>query len=118
MKFALTGFCSLSLLLSMTTMASAHPEAIRQEALLGLRVGSKGITYYVYSGGCTVKNDFQVYTLESYPPQLQLTRLKADNCKVLVPDGEEIFFTWDEVGLQKGMPFKVLNPLQAFVVPE
>jgi hypothetical protein len=116
MKFALTGL--VSMLISFTAAAMPHQAISKQDALLGLRVGSQGITYYVYSGGCTKKSDFQVYILESYPPQLQLARLKPDHCKGLVPDGETIFYTWEEVGLQKGMPFKVRNPLESFVVPE
>jgi hypothetical protein len=114
MKRLLTGIFSLLLALS-NTAASAEPTA--EEALLGLRVSSKGITYYVYSGGCTQKSDFQVYSLESYPVQLLLVRTKPDVCKVYVPDGVKIFFRWDEVGLQQGMPFRVKNLLNSFTVP-
>jgi hypothetical protein len=87
------------------------------EALLGIRVTTQGLSYYVRSGGCTTKADFTVYVMESYPPQLLLKRLKPDYCKGLAPDGVEIFFRWEELGLPKGMPFKVLNPLRDFVVP-
>ncbi len=114
MKRVLTGIFSLLLTLSNT---SASAEAKSEESLLGLRVTSQGIAYYVYSGGCTKKSDFQVYALESYPVQLQLVRTRADHCKVLVPDGVKIFFSWDEIGLQAGMPFRVINPLQSFTVP-
>lgn len=114
MKHLMTGIISL-LLAASTTSAAA--QATGEESLLGLRVTSKGIAYYVYSGGCTDKSDFQVYMLESYPVQLQLVRTKPDVCKVYVPDGVKIFFRWDEIGLQPGMPFRVRNPLQSFTVP-
>lgn len=114
MKRTRTGIVSLFLAL-FSSMAAAEPAI--EESLLGLRVSSKGISYFVYSGGCTQKSDFQVYVLESYPVQLQLVRLKPDVCKVLVPDGVRIFFRWDEIGLQKGMPFRINNPVQAFTVP-
>ncbi len=114
MKLGLTVIASLLLALS-GTVASADPRL--GEPLLGLRVNSDGITYYVYSGGCTEKSDFEVNILKSSPIQLQLIRLKPDICEVYVPDGVEIFFGWDEVGLQKGMPFRVNNPLQSFTVP-
>jgi hypothetical protein len=115
MKHRLTGIVPVLFALNTSVMAASIPQ--QQEALLGLRVTSKGLSYYVYSGGCTKKDDFTVNVMESYPPQLQLKRLKADDCKGLVPDGLEIFYSWEELGLPKGMPFKVLNPLKDFVVP-
>ncbi|WP_141733308.1 hypothetical protein [Oligoflexus tunisiensis] len=115
MKFVSTVLGALLLPFS-SAMADLQPP--RQEPLLGLRVSSKGITYFVYTAGCTQKSDFEVYTLESYPPQLNLVRIKPDTCDAYVPDGKAIFYRWEEVGLPRGFPFKVNNPVQNFVVPD
>lgn len=100
-----TGRYSPALLALANTSALA--ELKLEEPLLSLRVTSKGIAHYVYSGGCTKKSDFQVYVLESYPVKLQLVRTKPDVCKVYLPDGVKIFFSWDEIGMDAGMPFRV-----------
>jgi hypothetical protein len=114
MKFVSTVLGMLLLPVS-TAMADVQP---KQESLLGVRVSSKGITYFVHSSGCTKKSDFELYTLESYPPQLNLVRIRPDPCDAYVPDGQAIFYRWEELGMPRGFPFKVNNPVQNFVIPE
>lgn len=88
--------------------------AEEQEALLGLTVDEGGISFQVFSGGCTHKEDFQVQFLgNTRNNALNLVRMRPDFCKALVPYGTTIKFTYEELGLKKGAEFKVVNPLAA-----
>lgn len=81
------------------------------EPLLGVQVTQTGIEFQVISGGCTEKKDFAIGWLESSPPQLQLIRIRKDDCKMNMPLGTSIQFSWEDLGLQSGVKFTISNPI-------
>ena len=82
------------------------------EAVLNATEVEEGISFTVFTGGCTFKDDFEVVVNESQvPATLKLVRTRPDLCLGYFPEGVEIDFTWTELGLQK-QPVWILNPLQ------
>jgi hypothetical protein len=86
------------------------------EELFGIRVDEKGIVFQVQSGGCTQKGNFEVRILESEPLQVLLVRTRPDPCDGLVPYGEKIPFSYQELGLVEGARFIVINPRKVVTV--
>lgn len=81
------------------------------EPLLGLQVERDGIEFTVFSGGCTSKEDFLIYTMESNPIQLELVRNHHDFCEAFIPGGHKIKFSWSELGLINESTFTIRNPI-------
>ena len=82
------------------------------EELLGIQYDAKGVTFQVYSSGCTVKTHFELIMKETSPIVYTLKRVAhADFCNVWLPYGEKITYTYREMGLLEGSKFIVSNPL-------
>ena len=86
------------------------------EKLLGTLVDEDGIVFQVPSSGCTQKKDFEVRVLESEPLQLLVVRIKPDFCDAVVPYGERIRYSYEELNLANGTRFIVINPRQVVTV--
>lgn len=102
------GFLSACLF---SSIAIANPSEV-SESLFGLSPGPQGLSFQVYSGGCTDKEDFQVRILESFPMQLELIRINPDYCRAYIPYGVDITYSWEDLGLRAGDKFTVINPLR------
>lgn len=87
------------------------------EPLMGLLIRRNAIIFQVLSNGCTAKDDFQLAVLESTPLQLRLIRLREDPCDAYLPLGTHIRFSYQELGIQRGDKFRVVNPLATLEVP-
>ena len=81
----------------------------QSESLMGAYYDSEGITYQVYSGGCTRKAHFDVLIQETFPVGLRLVRKQPDLCEAYIPYGVHIKFTWDELGMRNGDKFHFAN---------
>lgn len=81
------------------------------EALLGLRIDERGLTFQVESSGCTKKGDFEVQVFDVKPRQFLLLRTRPDLCEAVVPYGKRIRFSFAELGIEIGDRIRVLNPL-------
>ncbi|MBN2354245.1 MAG: hypothetical protein JXD23_16875 [Spirochaetales bacterium] len=76
------------------------------------------ISFTAASGGCTTKSDFRVNVkpVRGRPgsPHYLLTieRIKADDCKALLPEGVVIVFDLErDLGLKGAYTFSVANPM-------
>lgn len=99
----------------LTSVATANSLESR-ESIFGLSPGPEGLSFQVYSGGCTDKEDFQIRILESFPVQLELVRINPDYCRAYIPYGVKILYSWDELGMSSGSKFSVINPLRVTTI--
>jgi hypothetical protein len=81
------------------------------EPVLGLQVGPEGITFQVYSGGCTEREHFRVERFGSDPVQLLLIRMTPDTCEAYIPYGTTVRYSYESLGLENDRRFIVLNPM-------
>jgi len=88
-----------------------EPETGTVEELLGLQVGADGVTFQVFSGGCTTIEDFRIERFASDPIQLLLVRVVPDLCEAYLPYGTTIRYSYESLGLDNGQRFRVLNPM-------
>jgi hypothetical protein len=92
-------------------MAKADEPNWHQVRLLGFKTGPGGIAFQVPTGGCLKKTDFAARALRdgSGPVYLQLLSARVDNCRGAFPYGTTIRFSYDEMGIQVGESFVILN---------
>lgn len=88
-----------------------EPETGTVEELFGLQVGPEGVTFQVFSGGCTTIEDFRIERFASDPIQLLLVRVVPDLCEAYLPYGTTIRYSYESLGLDTGQRFRVLNPM-------
>jgi len=88
-----------------TTRAEAL-EAVRKVDFDGQR-----LNVVVGSNGCTETSSFEVKIKDGDPAELTLTRRTPDLCKALVAEGVTVSWTYAELGLERGQPVRVLNPI-------
>lgn len=88
-----------------TTRAEAL-EAVRKVDFDGQR-----LNVVVGSNGCTETSSFEIKIKDGDPAELTLTRRTPDLCKALVPEGVTVSWTYAELGLERGEPVRVLNPI-------
>lgn len=87
--------------------ARAEPlEAVRKVDFDGQR-----LNVVVGSNGCTEASSFEVRIKDGEPAELTLARRTPDLCKALVPEGKTISWTYEELGLERGQPVRVQNPI-------
>ncbi|HAQ35730.1 MAG: hypothetical protein CMF74_06145 [Maricaulis sp.] len=84
------------------------------ETVLGSRmIGNDILVVRVASNGCTQKGDFTVEVRRrdgAYNVMLERTR--EDYCRALMPNGVEIAFGFEELGVPEGATVRVANPQQ------
>lgn len=69
----------------------------------------------VASNGCTTRDSFaaDVYGAQGWNFDVTLRRVHADNCRAILPQGVELAWTFDELGLPPGAGIRVTNPRSA-----
>lgn len=83
------------------------PEAVR-----AARFDNGRLTVRANSNGCTSASDFEVLLVGADPAELTLTRSRPDLCRALVPDGVELSWTYQELGLEPGETARLRNPIR------
>lgn len=69
--------------------------------------------FWVSSNGCTAKADIQPVVRESSDgPIITLRRIKEDHCREVRPEGIEMRWSFEELGLADGSRLSVENPYQ------
>lgn len=69
--------------------------------------------FWVSSNGCTAKADIQpVVRQSSDGPIITLRRIKEDRCRQVQPEGVEMRWSFEELGLAAGSRLSVENPYQ------
>ena len=93
---------------SQTTTAQAAP----LESLRAIRFEAGAVVVRVDSYGCTQASVFAVEVVYDQTAELTFTRESPDLCKALIPDGVELRWTYEELGLASGKAALVRNPLR------
>lgn len=69
--------------------------------------------FWVTSNGCTAKEDITpVVRASSDGPIITLRRIKEDRCRESLPEGTEVRWSFEELGLAPGSRLSVDNPYQ------
>ena len=63
------------------------------------------------NAGATAAGMGHLVCMDDDPAELTLARRSPDLCKALVPEGKTVSWTYDELGLERGQPVRVLNPI-------
>lgn len=84
------------------------------EPVRAARVADGRFYARVDSNGCTDAEDFAVHLDEADDGSvwLGLERTDKDMCKALVPDGVELSWSLQELGVTRPGPYRLLNPLK------
>lgn len=72
----------------------------------------------VFSNGCTNKDSFEAVATGSpragWAFDVTLTRLAPDTCEAILPQGVELVWTADELGLPATAPMTLTNPVDTY----
>jgi hypothetical protein len=69
--------------------------------------------FWVTSNGCTAKEDITpVVRASNEGPIITLRRIKEDRCREILPEGAELRWSFEELGLAPGSRLSVENPYQ------
>lgn len=69
--------------------------------------------FWVTSNGCTAKEDITpVVRTSSEGPIITLRRIKEDRCRESLPEGAELRWSFEELGLAPGSRLSVESPYQ------
>ena len=87
--------------------------ASRMETLLEARVvGGNILVIRVASNGCTQKADFELdVRRRSGGYAVTVERTREDYCRAIVPNGVEIPYGFEELGVRSGSTVTVVNPV-------
>jgi hypothetical protein len=111
-------FASLSVGACATTpglrVAAAREPRMELEPLYGLRSTRKGLEMSVHVDGCTPVEDYVPYIDRlSRPATLSVARRRLRACPAGAGLGyRTLIFSWAQLGLGRGEPLLVLNPLR------
>ena len=92
-----------------TDQGAARAEAL--EAVRKVDFDGQRLSVVVGSNGCTEAASFEVRIKDGDPAELTLTRRAPDLCKALAPEGKIVSWTYGELGLERGQPVRVMNPI-------
>jgi hypothetical protein len=89
----------------------AEPPSSELEPIHAVIAGPRGLTVRVTSHGCTTKADFAHYTEpRGEAVTVAFARRRLDRCGGVAREAE-ILFSYEELGLARGQPSVVLNPI-------
>ena len=93
---------------SHTTTAISEP----LETLRAVRFEPGALVVVAASNGCTDASSFAVKVSEGEGPTgVSLTRQRPDLCRALLPEGVELRWTYEELGLKPGTAVTIANPV-------
>ena len=102
----------LGTLIILLTSTSAWASDYPPETLIGYIRDYKLMTFQVFSGGCTKKEDFKLeVNNQRETTYVTLYRLYPDYCKAFIPFGTYVSFTYTELGISNRQQLRVTNPL-------
>ncbi|MGY6627914.1 MAG: hypothetical protein ACXIVL_05310 [Oceanicaulis sp.] len=117
LKTACAGALAL-ILTACQTGPYGPPPGQSAEPVYDWRVDRTGdLVVRVASNGCTTRDSFvaDVYGAggQGWNFDVTLTRIHSDNCRALLPQGVELVWSRDELGLPQGAGLRVTNPRSA-----
>jgi len=76
-------------------------------------IGRDEAVFWVTSNGCTSKEDITpTVRASSEGPIITLRRIKEDRCRETLPNGAEVRWSFEELGLPPGARLSVESPYQ------
>ena len=85
----------------------------RLEPVHAAAIARDEAVFWVTSNGCTSKEDITpVVRASSDGPIITLRRIKEDRCRETLPEGAEMRWSFEELGLAPGTRLSVENPYQ------
>lgn len=116
--FALAGCATAPVSGPAPIVAPAGTPLAELEPLYRAEAGRDGLTISVGSNGCTAKADFAFYVeRKGEAVTLAFGRRRVDPCRSFAMGRTDLSFTWDELGVARGAPVFLLNPLVAWTGP-
>lgn len=98
----------LGLILHFSLTSFANPQL---ESLLGNGFDQKGVFIQVSDGGCTDRDSFHFETKSKDNLKvITFYRIIPDYCRAFYRYGSKIYFSYQELGIEKGNGFTVANP--------
>ena len=83
------------------------------EPVLAAAIARDEAVFWVTSNGCTAKEDITPVVRSSNDgPIITLRRIREDRCRENRPEGTELRWSFDELGLAPGSRLSVENPYQ------
>ena len=83
------------------------------EPVHAVAIAQNQAVFWVSSNGCTAKEDLSpVVRASDDGPIITLRRLKEDRCRESLPEGVEMRWSFQEMGLEPGTRVSVENPYQ------
>jgi len=89
---------------------TAQAEAL--ETLSAARFEAGGVIIRVGSNGCTRTQDFAVEVETGATIALTFNREQPDVCRAFLPEGVELRWSYEELGLTAGQAVAIRNPVQ------
>ncbi|MEL6386836.1 MAG: hypothetical protein AAFR00_05760 [Pseudomonadota bacterium] len=82
--------------------------------VFGAEIVADSITFLVSSNGCTDASFFAVDVDRRGDQTFAITldRIRTDNCRALVPEGVDVSFTFQELGIPDGASVIVRNTIR------
>jgi hypothetical protein len=112
---ALLGGCAVG---PPAVLAPAGAGFAELEPLYLARAGRDSLIIAVASNGCTAKADFAFYLdRRAGAATLAFGRRRLDTCQSFAQGKTELSFGWDELGVERGAPVFLLNPLLPWTGP-
>lgn len=122
MRRAITGFSFVVLAGVLSACGASSPREPYDptpipvgEPILGWHVEDNGdLVARVRSGGCTTKASFDPFVEggPSWDFDVELIRVHPDHCEAFFPNGVEVTFTREDLGLPRGARIQVINPVR------
>lgn len=95
------------------SVSAATPMPGQVEAVHAAAVAQDQAVFWVSSNGCTQKADLTPVVRETLDgPVLTLRRLREDKCREVQPQGVEMRWSFEELGLAPGSRVSIENPYQ------
>ena len=113
---ALTALTGCSALQQMADAPRTTPRADppgQVEPVHAAAIANDEAVFWVTSNGCTAKEDITpVVRGSNEGPIITLRRIKEDRCREILPEGTEMRWSFEELGLAPGSRLSVDNPYQ------
>lgn len=112
---------TLITILAIATSLNAHAIGQRIEPLLGIRTLNSAVKIQVQSGGCTWKESFTIkkdLDRNTGVIRLAFVRVVPDYCEAYFPDGRILTYSYEDLKLESGQSFQIVNPLAVNRVPD
>lgn len=104
-----TGSDDLSVSVGSQTVTA---QSVPLETLSGARFENEAVIIRVGSNGCTRTSDFAVQVETGASVALTFNREQPDMCRAIVPEGVELRWSYQELGLVSGQAVAIRNPVQ------